>query len=257
MIILISPAKNMDFNSPLPEWGTEETETFPLFQKNAEELVRSFLSGKTPEDLMSLMKISHDLAYKTCEFFKMFGKDKQETRPAVFAYAGTVFQNLDIASLGQDEIDFAQAHLRILSALYGYLSPSDRISPYRLDMKTPITPGEADSLTDYWKKTLTAALDTELKAMKKGFVLNLASSEFTRAFQIKTLSQPFITVDFKEERKGKLVTVGTYAKMARGNMVRQILIKKITRYEDLQALEIQGYRYEAELSRHDRWCFVK
>ena len=248
----------MDFVSPLPSW-LDEYGSFehPVFEDRASEVVRTCLLSKKPEDFQKIMKISRDLAVKTAETYRLFDTDQAVRRPALFAYAGAVFQNLGADDLDQSIAYFAQDHLRILSALYGYLSPLDQIKPYRLDMKTLLDPPGASSLTDYWRRTVTDALVGDLRKMGAPFVLNLASNEFSRVLDTKRIPVPFISVHFKEERAGSLKTIGTYAKMARGNMVRQILKGQISEREKLKQLDILGYGFSHEKSSSDNWYYIR
>ena len=217
MIILLSPAKNMDFETPLLSAAKECCEyTEPRFFRRAKDLVRHCLQKLNPDSLQKIMGISPALAAETAETYGQFDQREGIARPALFAYAGAVFQNMDVNNFDPSALKFARDHLRILSALYGYLSPMDRIRPYRLDMKTRIAPEGASSLYEYWRQDLTQALAGDLERQENSFVLNLASGEFSKVIDKKQIPYPFVTVDFKEEREGKLKTIGTYAKMARG-----------------------------------------
>ncbi len=258
MIILLSPAKNMDFETPLPSGLEEFAEyTEPQFSLQAGDLVRDCVIPQSPASLQKIMGISPGLAAETAETYRLFDQRKGISRPALFAYAGAVFQNMKVHSFDPDALVFARDHLRILSALYGYLSPLDRIRPYRLDMKTRIIPEGSSSLADFWRQDLTDALVRDLERQETPFVLNLASAEFSKVLDKKQIPCPFVTVDFKEEREGKLKTIGTYAKMARGNMVHQILTGQIADPEELKALDVMGYRYAPEKSSPLNWLFIR
>ncbi|MBN2627965.1 MAG: YaaA family protein [Spirochaetales bacterium] len=255
MIILISPAKTMDFTNPFPDMLSSGT--VPPFQKEAEFLNHTCLRERNTGEIASLMRVSEDLAEKTVLMNRAFGSPGNPVRPALFAYRGAVFQNIDPLTLNDSSLDFASAHLRILSALYGCLRPGDWIEPYRLDMKIPLEPEEKCSLTDFWREPVTSFINKELEGGGHKAVLNLASGEFSRVLDRKKLAAPLITVNFKEMRKGRLVTVGTYAKMARGRMARRILEERVRDRDTLKEWEIMGYRYNEEASGEGEMLFYR
>ena len=259
MIILLSPAKNLDFSTPLPddtglfyEKGTE-----PLFSEMAHALVRNDLSGLGHRDFEKLMGINSSLARKVSDWYAAFGNRNNPSRPALFAYDGAVYRNMAPRSWDRSSLAFGRKHIRILSALYGCLRPGDFIEPYRLDMKTPLKPGNLPSLKVYWKESVTEYLNSELEKIPGAFILDAASSEFSSVLDRRKLNFPFITLQFKEKREGKLKTVGTYAKMARGIMVRKVVETEATDTDAMKEWDIMGYRYNPEGSSKDELLFCR
>ncbi len=247
MIILFSPTKQMDYVSPLPPAVQNKTEwTEPLFLDQAQSL-NDTLGDLGRDELKKLMKTSPALTEQTEKMISSFSTASR--RPAAAAYCGTSFQSLDISSLDESTLRFAQKHLRILSGLYGVLRPLDLIAPYRLEMKTPLILPGTSSLTAFWKPLIRAELEGE------EFVLNLASAEYIRA--VSPPEGRMVEIQFKEEQGGRLKTVGMYAKKARGLMLREILLGRCDDPVSLRSLTPGGYLYSEELSRPFCWVFVR
>ena len=259
MIILLSPAKNMDFASSLSGDNRlfNEKGTAPLFSDKANSLVRNNLAGIGPPQFEALLGINSRLALNVSQWYAAFGKNNNPSRTSLFAYDGAVYRNMAAHSWDRSSLAFAQRHIRILSALYGCLRPGDSIQPYRLDMKASFKPEGVPSLKVFWKEPVTAYLNRELNKIPGGFVLNAASAEFSSILDRRKLDFPFITVHFKEIRQGKLKTVGTYAKMARGRMVRKIVETKTTDADAMKEWDIMGYRFYAEGSSRDELLFCR
>jgi cytoplasmic iron level regulating protein YaaA (DUF328/UPF0246 family) len=241
MKIVISPAKSLDFESPVPTSRC----TQPLFLDQAEKLNKA-LAKKKPRALSKLMGISDSLAelnwQRNQEFSRPF--TEENARPAVFAFNGDVYQGLDAFTLKADQIDRLQDTLRILSGLYGLLRPLDLMQPYRLEMGTKMTVGRKKNLYDYWKKTITDALNSELEEGE--LFLNLASNEYFSAVDAKSLKVPVITPVFKDWSKDKLRVISFFAKKARGAMVRYILDTGADTLEELRAFDYEGYQFSKE-----------
>ena len=241
MKIVISPAKSLDFETPLPT----ERYTEPIFLEQAEKL-NKVLAKKKPKALSDLMGISDQLAElnwrRNQEFSPPFTPDN--ARQAVFAFNGDVYQGLDAYTLKASQIDRLQDTLRILSGLYGVLRPLDLIQPYRLEMGTKLTVGRNKNLYDFWKKTITGELNSELKEGE--LFLNLASNEYFSAVDAKKLKVPVIAPVFKDWSKDKLRVISFYAKKARGAMVRYILDSGAETLEDILGFDYEGYQYSRE-----------
>ncbi len=261
MTLLLAPTKQMDFESALPSLsGIPAARDFsarksrqPRFAAEAAQLNR-MLSAYGEEELMKAMAVSRPLAEKTTAEISARLGGSAPVRPAIFAYSGTVFANLDAGSLGSAELEWAEKHLLILSGLYGMLRPFDTVSPYRLEMKFPASPEPGRSLTSWWKEKLEGALPAE------GEVVSLASGEYEKALNLRSLGSRFIRIGFRERRggaEGTLRAVGMYAKAARGRMLRRILEEKPGSVEEIKSFSFDGYRYEPEAGGSTDWLFVR
>jgi hypothetical protein len=247
MKIVISPAKSLDFESSMPT----ERYSQPLFLDEAEKL-NSVLAKKKPKALSELMGISDQLAdlnwKRNQEFSRPF--TRENARPAVFAFNGDVYQGLDAYTLKESQMDRLQDTLRILSGLYGVLRPLDLIQPYRLEMGTKLKVGRKKNLYDFWKETITAELNSELKEGE--LFVNLASNEYFSAVDAKALKVPVITPVFKDWSKDKLRVISFYAKKARGAMVRYILDSGAETLDDIRAFDYEGYQFSQEHTLKER-----
>ncbi len=252
MKIVLSPAKTLDYESPLP---TERHTTSPFLKYS--KVVHASVKKKTPKDLMELMDISDKLAELNWKRNKEWKTPFTEAkaRPVIYAFAGDVYDGLDAYSLPEAKIDLLQDELRILSGLYGLLKPLDRIMPYRLEMGTKLEVGEASNLYQFWKPIITAALNKELK--KGELFVNLASKEYFDAVDTKQLKVPVITPVFKDFKDGKLKIISFFAKKARGLMVRYIIDTNAKTIDDLKGFNYEGYRFDATLSKGNELVFTR
>ena len=241
MKIVISPAKSLDFERPLPT----SRYTLPQFITEAEKL-NKVLAKRKPRALAKLMDISNQLAELNWERNQEFNPPftPENARPAVYAFNGDVYQGLDAYSLPQDKLDVLQDSLRILSGLYGILKPLDLIQPYRLEMGTQLRIGRKKNLYEFWKSTLTDALNQELQADE--LFVNLASNEYFSALDAKKLKVPVITPIFKDWKNDKLKIISFFAKKARGSMVRYILDTDAETLDDLRGFNYDDYLYSPE-----------
>lgn len=252
MKIVISPAKSLNFEKELPT--TLHTESVFLKESRA---VHNVLKTKKPEDLSSLMSISQKLAdlnwQRNQEWSTPF--TVENARPAVYTFDGDVYTGLDAFTIPTEKLDVLQDKLRILSGLYGLLKPLDLMQAYRLEMGTKMPIGEHKNLYEFWKPTLTKALNKEMKADE--LFVNLASNEYFSAVDTKTLKVPVITPDFKEYKDGKLKIISFYAKRARGMMVRYILDTNAETIDDLKGFDYDGYQFDANLSKGNHLVFTR
>ena len=252
MKIVLSPAKSLDFESPLPT----EKFTKSAFMKQSRE-VNAVVKKKSPKQLSELMDISDNLAelnWKRNRQWKTPFKP-ENARPAVYAFNGDVYLGLDAYTIPVEKMDDLQKKLRILSGLYGLLKPLDLIQPYRLEMGTKLPVGEHENLYKYWKKTITNALNKELK--KGELFINLASKEYFDAVDVKALKVPVITPEFKDYKDGKLKIISFFAKKARGMMVRYIVDTDAKTIDDLKGFNYEGYRFDANLSKGNQLVFTR
>ena len=236
MKIIISPAKSLDFDSEL----NSQNVSVPKFLEKT-LAINSILKQKSPNDLMKLQSISEklsDLNWKrNLEFSSNHNDDN--SRPAIFAFNGDVYEGLDVKTLDFKKIDFLQNNLRIISGLYGVLKPLDLIQPYRLEMGTKISINGSSNLYEYWSNDITKFLSDEL--LSSEFLLNLASNEYFSAIDKSKINSEIISPIFKDFKNGKLKIISFYAKKARGMMVRYVADHAIDSYDNLLSFNYGGY----------------
>ena len=252
MKIVISPAKSLDFETPL------STDTFSeaSFLKQSRQ-VHSVLKKLSPKDLSGLMDISDKLAELNWERNQSWKTPftPDNSRPAIYAFDGEVYTGVDAYTISMDKMEDLQSRLFILSGLYGLLKPLDLIQPYRLEMGTTIAIGESKNLYAFWKTKITKALN---KSISKGdFLLNLASNEYFSAVDTKSLKANVITPEFKDYKDGKLTMISFFAKKARGLMVRYIIDTNAQTVDDLKGFNYEGYAFDANLSSDSKLVFTR
>ena len=252
MKIVVSPAKSLNFESPLPIQNYTES----LFLKEAETIQKT-LKKKKPKQLMELMDISEKLADLNWERNQNWSLpfSPENARPAVFAFDGDVYTGLDAYTIPTDKFPILEDKLRILSGLYGILKPFDLMQPYRLEMGTSLPIGTKKNLYEFWKKKVTASLNSELQ--ENELFINLASNEYFSAVDTKTLKVPVITPEFKDYKDGKLKMISFFAKKARGLMVRYIIDTNAETIEDLKQFNYDGYAFDANLSKGNTLVFTR
>lgn len=250
MLIVVSPAKNLDFESPLPQFfenakgGSLDTAQ-PRLLKNTKELVE-VCKTLSPADLSTMMKISDKLAILNAERFSSFEFPftGDNARPAMYAFNGDVYTGLDANSLSEDAVAFAQDHLRILSGLYGVLRPLDLMQAYRLEMGKKLTIGSAKNLYEYWGDKITNEINSAIAGQGDNILINLASNEYFSSIKKASLQASVVTPKFKDEKNGKFKIISFYAKKARGLMARYIIEHKIENVKDLQQFDVDGYYFD-------------
>jgi len=252
MKIIISPAKSLDFESK----ATTSLYTQPSFLEDSVKLNKK-LKSLSRNKLGDLMKISPALAAlnydRNQNWQPPFSLDN--AKQAVYAFTGEVFRGLDVTTLPEEKISLLQDRLRILSGLYGLLKPLDLIQPYRLEMGTRIKVGKADNLYKFWNTDLADALNAEMQ--EDDLLINLASSEYFKAVPQKALKVPMITPVFKELKNGDYKIVMTYAKKARGLMVRYILDNNVNSLDGLKGFNTEGYGFSETLSTETELVFTR
>lgn len=252
MKIVLSPAKSLNFEKELPT---------TLFSKNAflkeSKIINHTVKQKSPKELSELMDISDKLADLNWNRNKVWKTpfNQFNARPAIFAFDGDVYAGLDAYSIPTEKLEVLQNKVRILSGLYGLLKPLDLMQAYRLEMGTKLTVGDSKNLYDFWKTTLTNALNKELK--KGELFINLASIEYFAAIDTKSLKVPVITPEFKDYKNGKLKIISFFAKKARGLMVRYIIDSNVETIDDLKGFNYEGYRFDANLSSGNNLIFTR
>ncbi|MEX1201324.1 MAG: peroxide stress protein YaaA [Methylophaga sp.] len=253
MLIVISPAKTLDFEAP----ATTEQYSQPAFLKQSQQLIDG-LKKLSVQEVASLMSISDKLAglnvARYQEWETPFTTDN--AKQAVLAFKGDVYTGLDADTLDQKGLDFAQAYLRILSGLYGVLKPLDLMQAYRLEMGTKLGVKGARDLYDFWGSQIREALADE-PAFKDKMLINLASNEYFKAVGAKQLDATIITPVFKDWKNGQYKMISFYAKKARGLMSRFIIDKQIEKPEALKNFDYEGYQFSAEMSKANDWVFIR
>ena len=252
MLLLLSPAKTLDFSAP-PE-GVDATT--PELRTETAKLA-AVTRKLTHADLRRLMEISDNLAELNVERFKTFNPKSNAGVQACFAFAGDVYDGLRGREIEPEGLAWAQDHLRILSGLYGVLKPLDKIQPHRLEMGTRLANERGANLYDFWGDRVSKALNRAAKDHVDPTVVNLASQEYFGAVDVKALKSPVLTCLFKEEKDEELRVISFYAKIARGMMARYAIDQRLERASGLRAFEVGGYRFSAELSTPTEWVFVR
>lgn len=254
MLAVVSPAKNLDYESNLPSLDV----TQPRLLDNAEELVK-VCRQLSPQQLGSLMKISDKLAGLNAARFEQWQRpfNEENARPAMFAFNGDVYTGLDAASLSSDAIATAQKQLRILSGLYGVLRPLDLMQPYRLEMGTKLDNAKGKNLYEYWGDTITQVLNDDLAELGSSTLVNLASNEYFSAVKPKHLNANIITPVFKDEKNGQYKVISFYAKKARGLMARFIVNQKPESVSDLKEFDLNGYSFNEAMSSDKELVFCR
>ncbi len=251
MIALISPAKSLDYDSPLPPLDTAA----PRFAEEAAKLAAA-AAKLGPKKLRALMHISEKLATLNADRFCAYPEAPE--RPAIRAFAGDVYIGFEAATLDDPGVAFAQDHLRILSGLYGLLRPLDLIRPYRLEMGTKWAPGRKADLYGWWGNRVSDLLAADLAESGSDVIVNLASKEYWRVVeQAPPKKARIVTIDFREEGPDGLRFNSFAAKRARGMMARWMCEHRIAKADDLRGFDSDGYHYVADGSDDATWCFVR
>lgn len=250
MLVVLSPAKNLDVE-PV---NVSLQATQPELMSETRELVDTCMQ-LSPANLASLMSISDKLAILNVERFNSFEFPftQDNAKPAVLTFNGDVYTGLDAESLSEDDLTFAQQHLRILSGLYGVLRPLDLMQAYRLEMGTRLDNPKGKNLYEFWGDKVTEQLNAE----QQPIMVNLASNEYFKVVSKKLLSAPVITPVFKDTKNGNLKVISFFAKKARGLMARYIIENRITDVEQLKQFDVAGYAFDATLSSATEWVFTR
>ena len=253
MLIVLSPAKRLDFTDPSPEVAATQRR----FVEDTASLSKT-ARNQTQADLRRLMGISTDLAKLNQARFKAFEPDALDTGvQAAFAFAGDVYQGLEARTLDKAGLAFAQDHLRILSGLYGLLRPLDRIQPYRLEMGVRLKTRRGSSLYDFWGDRISKQLNADAEGQSDPTLVNLASQEYFGAVDAKALKLPVVTPHFREEKDGESRIISFFAKKARGTMARFAIDERIETAADLKAFDRDGYRFQKAASTETDWVFTR
>ena len=246
MKIILSPAKKMNVDTE-----TIKPIELPVFMEHTTEIL-SWLRAKSNEELKALWKCNDKIAeqnIKRLENMDLY----QRLTPAILSYEGIAYQYMAPAVFEDGHYEYVQEKLRILSAFYGVLKPMDGVTPYRLEMQAKATVGNSKNLYEYWGDRLYNEVRDE-----SGVIINLASKEYSKCIEkYLTPQDTYITITFCELSEGKMITKGTYAKMARGEMVRYMAENNIENPEDIKRFDRMGYRFRDELSSDTEYVFER
>ena len=255
MLVIISPAKTLDFEAP----STTRKYSMPGFLDESGQLIDR-LRDLAPQDISDLMHISSKLGELNAERFAAWNPEftPKNAKAAALAFKGDVYIGLD-APQTFDERDFtwSQKHVRILSGLYGLLKPLDLIQPYRLEMGTRLKVNGHDDLYQFWGDKLTRALNEAIAEQKQPLLVNLASNEYFAAIDESSVDARIITPTFLDLKNGRYKFLSFFAKKARGLMTRYIVKNRVSTMKALREFDLDGYYYSAERSRGDDWVFLR
>ncbi len=253
MLILLSPAKSLDYETPLPPGLAH---SLPPFMAESTQLIE-VLRQMPPQDIASLMKISDTLAALNVARYAAWTPkfSARNARQAVMAFNGDVYEGLQAQSLTPDDLGWAQQHLAILSGLYGVLRPLDWMQPYRLEMGTRLTTPAGHTLYQFWGPRIAQHLNTRLHGEAEPLVLNLASQEYFKSVDRKVLRARVVECVFEDWSGGRYKIVSFHAKRARGLMARHAITQRATTARQLEGFDAEGYAFAAAASGPDRLVF--
>lgn len=254
MLIVISPAKTLDYETP----PKTKVFTTPDYLEHSQRLINR-LRNFSSLDISDLMKVSAkiaDLNFDRYESWKLPFTQKN-AKQAILAFKGDVYTGLDASTFKTNDFKFAQNHLRVLSGLYGLLRPLDLMQPYRLEMGSKLKTDQGKNLYEFWGGDITQGLNEQLKKIKSDILINLASNEYFKSVRPKELNAEIITPAFKEFKNGDYKMIGIYAKKARGLLSRYIILNKLNDPEDIKSFSEDGYRFNKKLSKDNNWVFTR
>ncbi|MFZ3219559.1 MAG: peroxide stress protein YaaA [Rhodoferax sp.] len=252
MLFLLSPAKSLDYETPLGPLP----HTPPLFVKQSQALIE-LLRTQSPQQIASLMSLSDKLAALNVARYQAWSPKATEknARQALLAFNGDVYEGLDARTLNPQDLAWTQDHVCILSGLYGVLRPMDLMQPYRLEMGTRLANPQGRNLYTYWGTQISDYLNTRLQADISPVVINLASQEYFKAVDTGALKARVVECVFEEFKSGQYRIISFMAKRARGLMARFAATHQVVKPEDLRAFDLEGYAWNLSLSSPDRYVF--
>lgn len=255
MLFLLSPAKSLDYDTPTPP-ELADALTRPQFLDDTAALI-DILRTKSVADVRELMDLSEPLAQLNVDRYQAWRPrfTDRNSKPAVLAFNGDVYDGLDAKTLSADDLAWAQAHVRMLSGLYGILRPLDRMQPYRLEMGTRLANPQGASLYDWWGDRLALHLNKLARGEKAPVIVNLASQEYFRAADRAALKPRVVDCQFEDWKNGEYKIISFFAKRARGLMARYAIQQRLETPEGLKGFNLDGYRLAPEVSSPDRLVF--
>ena len=254
MIFVISPAKTLDFEAP----AHTKKFSMPVFLDDSAVLIDQ-LRTLEPDQIGKLMSISPKLATLNSNRYYEWKRpfNLENAKQAMYAFKGDVYTGLDAETLNENDVAFAQNHLRILSGLYGVLKPLDLMQPYRLEMGTQLKNVRGDNLYEFWGDTITEAINQDLKKQKTDTLINLASNEYFKSVKPEKLNATVITPVFKDQKNGVYKIISFFAKKARGLMSRFIIQHRLTSPEEIKQFDVAGYGFNKAESNETEWVFKR
>ena len=254
MLFLLSPAKSLDYDTP----ATTDRHTLPQFIDESAALIE-VLQPYTPAQIASLMDLSDALATLNVARYGAWSRtfSADNSKQAVLAFNGDVYEGLDAGSLSQADLDWAQTHVSILSGLYGILRPLDWMQPYRLEMGTKLPNPRGKDLYAWWGDTLAEHLNQQLAEQGDNVIVNLASQEYFKSVKRKALKARVVECVFEDWKAGKWKIISFHAKRARGLMARYAITHRAKKPADLLGFNLEGYAYDAAVSEPDRLVFCR
>ncbi|MCB1850546.1 MAG: peroxide stress protein YaaA [Gammaproteobacteria bacterium] len=254
MLLVISPAKTLDYQSPLKT----RSYTIPDYLDDAQILVNR-VRRYSVLDIAELMQVSMQIAELNFERFHAWHTPftPDNARQAVLAFKGDVYAGLDAGSFSSADIRFAQNHLRILSGLYGLLRPLDLMQPYRLEMRRRIDTERGENLYRFWQEKISDGLNRQLRRLNTKWLINLASQEYFKSIDTDRLNARLITPEFRDWKNGQYKMISVFAKKARGQLSRFIIQNRLNRPEQIQEFDVDGYRFNQKLSAEGKWVFTR
>jgi hypothetical protein len=252
MLFLLSPAKSLDYETPLPELP----HTLPGFVPQSSELIE-VLRKKSPAQIAELMDLSDKLAGLNAARYEAWAPEftPHNSRQAALAFNGDVYEGLDAKTLSAAQLAWAQDRLCILSGLYGVLRPLDWMQPYRLEMGTTLATAKGKNLYQFWGAQIAQYLNERAASQKSPVIVNLASEEYFKAVDRRALQVPVVACAFEEFKAGKYKIISFMAKRARGLMVRYAIEKKADSVKKLEGFNVEGYALAPEVSSPERLVF--
>jgi hypothetical protein len=252
MLILLSPAKSLDYETPVE--GISHTQ--PQFVSQSAQLIE-VLKTQSPAQIASLMDLSDNLAALNVARYEAWRPKftAKNSKQAILAFNGDVYDGLDAKTLKSKDLDWAQEHVCILSGLYGVLRPLDWMQAYRLEMGTALANSRGKNLYQFWDTSIAAYLNDRLSKDKVPVVVNLASQEYFKAVDTKVLKARIIECVFEDYKGGKYKVISFFAKRARGLLARYAIQKQIKNPEKLKEFNSDGYGFVADASSENRWVF--
>jgi len=254
MLIVISPAKKLDYDTP----SKTKKFTMPEYLDESAKLIKT-LRNYSAMDLAELMNLSMNLAELNFDRYYQWKKNygENEAKQCLLAFKGDVYAGMDAENFKAKDLDYAQSHLRILSGLYGLLRPLDLMMPYRLEMGTRLENERGKNLYEFWGEMITDGINKQLKSQKDDILINLASNEYFKSVKAKKIEGRIITPQFKENKNGSYKMIGIYAKKARGLMTRFILLNRLKDPQDIKSFDYEGYQFNESLSKDNQWVFTR
>jgi cytoplasmic iron level regulating protein YaaA (DUF328/UPF0246 family) len=254
MLMVISPAKTLDFETP----PTTDRYTQPQFLDHAQELITQ-LRDLTPAQIGELMHLSDKLSGLNAARFGSWNPafTPDNAKQALLAFKGDVYTGLQAETLSEADLDFAQKHLRMLSGLYGLLRPLDLMQPYRLEMGTKLANARGKDLYAFWGSRISDWLNEALAEQGDDVLLNLASNEYFSAVKRSALNARVISTEFRDLKNGQYKIISFYAKKARGMMSRFVISERIKHPDALKQFDVSGYRFNSAQSTADKYVFLR